>query len=54
MGKIAERIVKSPEVLLQCRIRIEVEGRPDLLCDLGDRHVFAVKFTVFVLKVMHE
>ena len=41
-------------MLLQRRIRIEVEGRADLLRDPGDRHVFAVKFIVSVLEVVHK
>jgi hypothetical protein len=53
MGNIVEGIVKSPEMLPQSRIGIEVKGRSYLPCDPGNRYVLAVKFIVSVLEVMH-
>jgi len=41
-------------MLSQSRIRIEVKGRAQILCDPGHGHVLAVKFIVSVLEVMHE
>jgi hypothetical protein len=41
-------------MLSQSRIRIEVKGRAQILCDPGHGHVLAVKFIVSVLEVMHK
>jgi hypothetical protein len=53
MGNIVESAIEGPKMLSQSRIRIEVKGRAQILCDPGDRHVLAVKFIVSVLEVMH-
>jgi len=54
VGNPFKGAVKGPEVLLQGRMRIEIERSSHLACDPGNRHLLTEKLSVFVMKVMHH